>query len=416
MADDYTRWSVVGAGEAGCRIASHYFATHPTRAVQDRILLLNTAQADMTNLFEDLKDVVGTSEEARKRIEEARDRTLIFGDSAGAGNWYETGEELLVDPDNWREVKTEVDGTLGGLSDVIVHMCGLAGGTGNGAIPPLIHRLQEGEADAVPSDVYQFACGVWPYPDESRRHKVNALMGLSRLLRYGDEGGLNSDLVLLMGNREISEIASEHGVGTGQRFQDLNRVIVEVINALMSPGQKAQNVIDAQDYASAAELYEMPHFTAGIAWDIPEYFEVGAALDEALSNTLIPMDPSTSMSVYLVLQVPPDAMEKPAFSSEEVKRTFREWTEDRDIEAHTRMDSVVPNPNLSGTYHATLLFGGFDLTPLVGDYEDLVEKWIESKRKGFGDNSETVEEVESLWERLQEYVEVNNERRSIHQL
>ncbi len=43
----YTHWSVLGAGEAGCRIAADYVTKHPNAAIGDRIVLrLTVADED----------------------------------------------------------------------------------------------------------------------------------------------------------------------------------------------------------------------------------------------------------------------------------------------------------------------------------------------------------------------------------
>lgn len=412
LADDtYTLWGISGAGEAGCRVASHYFATHPIDAVSDRVLLLNTARADLTNLLKTLEHDL-LDGEAGDRLELARRQSCIFGDTAGAGNWFFNGEDTLIAEENWEEVKRNLSSVFGGTSDVVVHLCGLGGGTGNGCIPPIIHRLSEGQVKDVPDDVYQFAVGFWPFQDEGDHRHFNALMGLSRLIRYGDDGGINSDFLLLLGNDEMREIAEARGI-EGRQYQAINKIAVEVINALISPGQESAQVIDARDYAVNSQRYQMQHFTAGVAWDVPEVYEFESALDKAAENVLLPIDPMTSISAYLILQVSPDKMEDPDFRPEAVGAAFRRWAEDNDLNADARMESVVPNPSLSGSYHAILLLGGFDLGPLLDRYEHLAEKQIDVLEQGFGSGESRAKDIQGYWDRLKEYVEVSDERREV---
>jgi hypothetical protein len=294
----------------------------------------------------------------------------------------------------------------------VVHVFGMGGGTGNGCVPPVIHRLKKGLVPSVPKDVYHFALGIWPYPDEANHRQFNALMGLSRLLRYGPDGDLNAHFVLLVGNRELARLASQHGLGSGKKYKELNQVVVEVLNALISPGQESSEVIDARDYAVNGQRYEMQHFTAGVAWDVPSLFKLEEALDEALANTLLPIDPKSSLSAYLTLQVAPEEVDDAGFSPGEVNTAFRGWCESRGLRVDTRYQSVVPNRSLKGTFHAILFLGGFDLGPLVEPSKSLAEKQIRLHAKRFGPqgDSEAVE-LEELWKRLLEYVEVSNERR-----
>lgn len=411
MADPhaYTRWSVLGAGEAGCRVASHYFATHPNPAVANRILLLNSAQADLTNLYRLLeKEISGDG--AKERLQLAQKQSYLFGDTAGAGNWFANGEATLLQ--DWEGVSRSISGTIGTAgADVMVHVCGLGGGTGNGCVPPIVYRLRQGMVPDVSKAVYHFAVGIWPYPDEANHRQFNALMGLSRLLRFGPDGELNAQFVLLLGNRELAKLASTHGLGSGLKYRELNQVVVEVLNALISPGQESSEVIDAKDYAVNAQRYEMQHFTAGVAWDVPTLFKLEEALDETLANVLLPIDPRTSISAYLILQVPHDQVDDPAFSPGEVNTLFRAWCEARGFKADTRYQSVVPNRSLQGTFHAILFLGGFDLSPLVLPQRPLAEKQIQLHTKKFGGGRAAADELETLWRNLLEYVEVSNERR-----
>lgn len=409
--DTYTLWGVLGAGEAGCRVASHYFATHPTKSVSDRVLLVNTARADLTNLLKTLEGDLLENGEA-DRLEIAREQSCIFGDTAGAGNWFFNGEDTLLVEENWQEVSRHISRVFGGKADVIVHMCGLGGGTGNGCLPPMIHRLNEGHLDDVPSDVYQFSVGFWPFSEEGNHRHFNALMGLSRLLRYGDDGAINSDFTLLLGNDELDELADARKEA-GYQYQAINRIVVKVLNGLISPGQESVQVIDARDYAVNAQRYQMQHFTAGVGWDIPLMMEFEEGFNKALENLLLPVDPTTSISAHLVLQVPPEEMDDPELSPREIGSKFKAWAREKGFALDTRMESVVPEPTLSNTYNVVLILGGFDLSDLIAPYESLAEQQIKVLSEQFGSSEGRSEEVRTLWERLKEYVEASNERRSV---
>lgn len=408
----YTRWSVVGAGEAGCRVAAHYFASYNNPAIESRILLLNTAKADLTNLLKTLeKDLRG--EEAKARLEIATKQSFSVGSTGGAGNFWLNGERALED--GWDEVERYIGATIGGAADVMVHVCGLGGGTGNGFVPAMTHRLKSGKARDVRDGVYQFSVGIWPFPEEGEQRIMNAVSGLSRLLR-GPEGRPNADLVLLLDNKLVGKLAAERTAQAGGRLANINTVIVEVLNALISPGQESAAVIDARDYAINKQRYQMPYMTAGVAWEVPDILTLDEALNDAVEHLLFPVDPKTSLFAYLILQVPPDAVHAPAFELDEVASGFKRWLSAQGIHAHTRMESVVPNRNLQGTYHAILFLGGFDLVPLVEQYKAQAERQIAAlKARKFGADPAEAAAVETNWQRLVEYAEVSNEQRRLLQ-
>lgn len=408
----YTRWSVVGAGEAGCRIAAYYFATHANLAISDRILLLNSAAADITNLLKNLEQEI-QGDDAARRLQMARDNKFVFGTKAGSGNWFLNGEHTLEE--NWDETARYLERVLGNVADVIVHLCGLGGGTGNGSVPLMIYKMHEGKLNTIRPDAYQFAVGVWPYPDEANHRQINAIMGLSRLLRFGPRSEANADFVLLLGNHQLASIAKTRGIGSGTRFQDLNQVAARILNALISPGQGSLSVIDARDYAINRQRFHMQHFTAGVAWDVPKFLKLEEALNEALANLMMKVDASTSISAYLILQVPPEDAHDPAFAPGEVESVFHAWCQEKKIRAEMRFQSVVPDATLQGSYHVILFFGGFDLTPLVIPYAPIVERHVQVLSKGFGGGAAEAEQIKELWRNLVEYVEVTNENRRVFQ-
>lgn len=403
----YTKWSVLGAGEAGCRIAVHYIATHQNPAIEERILLLNSAQADLTNLLRTMEgDLSG--DDAASRIKLATQNKVLVGNTAGAGNWFLNGERSLAD--DWDVAQPELRRVFQG-SDVIVHVCGLGGGTGNGSVPLIMSKLRE---EKIPADgVYHFAVGVWPYPDESKHRQINAIMGLSRLLRFGQNGRSNADFVLLLGNRELSQLAKAHGIGSGLRFVDLNQVAVRILDALISAGQEAQAVIDAKDYAINRQRYHFQHFTAGVAWNVESFLNLDEALNEAAQNVMLSgVDPKTAVAAYLIVQVPTSEAQDPAFSVGEVQRTFREWCDAKSIHLEQRMETVVADPTLQGSYHVILFLGGFDINPLVRPYAAHVENHIRVLARD-DEGKEQAATLRLLWERLVAYVEDSDETRRL---
>lgn len=407
MADTaYTRWSVLGAGEAGCRIAADYVTKHPNIAIGDRIVLLNSAQADLTNLLRSVEADVGI-EDAQARMKLLTQNQILVGNTAGAGNWFLNGERSLEK--DWDVAMPELRRVFQG-GDVVVHVCGLGGGTGNGSVPLIMHKLR---AEKIPAEgVYHFAVGVWPYPDESKHRQINAIMGLSRLLRFGTNGKSNADFVLLLGNKELATLAKTQGIGSGLRFTDLNQVAVRILDALISAGQEAQAVIDAKDYAINRQRYHFQHFTAGVAWNVPSFMNLDEAIGEAFANTMMGVDGKTAISAYLIVQAPASEINDPAFSVGEVQRGFRQWCDANGVHFEQRMETVVPDPTLQGSYHVILFLGGFDLNPLVRPYKSHVENHV----KVLGRDEEGKEQAETLsllWERLEKYVEESDETRRL---
>ncbi|MBI4393121.1 MAG: hypothetical protein HY556_04885 [Euryarchaeota archaeon] len=398
----------MGAGEAGCRVASQYFATHPNPAVGDRVLLLNSAESDISTLHEVLEaDLRG--EQGKERLDIVMRQSHPFGDASGTGNNPLKGEQYL--DEGWDEVSRFIEGSLGGSADVMVHVLGVGGGTGCGSVPPMIYKLRHGQAKAVSKDVYQFAMAMWPAKYEGEQRLTNAALGLSRLLRFGPRDELNANFVLLLGNHELEALARKKDIQRGGNFREMNKIAVETLNALISPGQKSSEIIDASDYARESVFHEILHFTAGVAWEVPSIINLDQGINEALESMLLPIDPKTSLAAYLIVQVPPDEYDAPEFSSAEVGSTFEAWLSTNGFDIPVRYNSVVPNPSLRGTYHVILVLGGFNLEPLIKPVEPLMKKEIRRLKKAFRSDDDTSTRYEKIWKNLLEYSEASNAKK-----
>jgi hypothetical protein len=190
-------------------------------------------------------------------------------------------------------------------------------------------------------------------------------------------------------------------------------VAVRILDGLISAGQQSEAVIDIKDYGINRKRYHFQHFTAGVAWNVASFLNLDEALNEAASNIMLSgVDPSTAISAYLIVQVPTADLNEPAFAVGEVQKAFREWCDAKHFHFEQRMETVVPDPTLQGSYHVILFLGGFDLNPLVRPFATNVQSHIQVLARD-DEGKEQAATLQLLWERLIKYVEDSDETRRL---
>ena len=404
---NFTRWAVIASGEGGGRIASQFFTRRSNPGIEDRIVVMNTNRTDIGNTIRRLEGAFDDST--------FEDGVIIFGDDEGVGNVFTDGER------NAREhlghIFREIDANVGGgshsgASEAFMHVATLGGGTGNGSIPYVIRKFQEGidDQDEAEQSAYEdwmgevthFATGVWPYEDEPPQQQFNAVCGLSRLLRNPD-GSQNADMVLLGANSHIAE--SEGADGRGDHPNALvNERLVEAFDLLISGGRETQGVIDVRDLVNVPSQIGAYHFTPAIATGLnADVYELDGMFDVAARNPFVPMDISTTKAAYAIVRAPRSLVDG-EITETAVKKAFDEWKRGNDINA-PGMSTVSIKDDGRNEVDVLLLLGGFDLSKLLDrswdDYEEHKTRLERGRR--LGNASIPEKKLQEIEENLLEY-------------
>jgi tubulin-like protein CetZ len=369
--DRYTRWSILGAGEGGGRIASQYFGVAQRAAVGQRILLLNTNVADLQNVLEELKQHL-TDERGIKRLEEIRENHILkFGEDRGTGNDFLVGAEYAAG-DYETTIRRRIMDSGVGTGDALVSIATLGGGTGCGSVPWLIERMKHDPTGGL-DKLYHFAIGVWPFREEPGQRHFNAACGLSRLLMDKD-GKQNAHMVVLCDNARVSDQSLPPEAGHHSDYHTVNRLIVKGLDLMAAPGRRAMNVIDTTDYVRLASRTGMYHFTPALSLenDIEE-MELEFALDDALDKVFLPVDPKSSLIAYLIVEVPKDYVGKYQFTENKVDSVFQQWAQER-MQVELGMSSICIKEAKDNKFNVGLLLGGFDLRQFLDKEKVRIER------------------------------------------
>lgn len=392
--DRFTRWAVIASGEGGGRIASQFFTRRSNPGIEDRIVVMNTNRADIRNTIQRLEGTFGD--------EGFEDRVLIFGDDEGAGNVFADGERLARD--SFNRILRSIDSNVE-TADAFMHIATLGGGTGNGSIPYTIRRLKEGvdtaEYPSWMNDVIHTAFGVWPYEDEPPQQQFNAVCGLSRLLRSPD-GSQNADMVILGANSHIANLDADD---SDHHPNDVvNERLIEAFDLMISAGRETQGVIDVQDYISVPSQIGAYHFTPAVATEMDaNVYDLEYMFDVAADNPYVPLDVSTTKAAYAIVRAP-RSLAGSELSESDVKTEFESWKSDRGIDA-PGMSTVSVKEGGRSKVDVLLLFGGFDLEPLLSTSWDEYETHRDRLERGrrLGNGSISAEQMERIEENLNEY-------------
>ncbi|MEA1908466.1 MAG: hypothetical protein U9N43_05485 [Euryarchaeota archaeon] len=411
--DDYTKWSLIASGEGAGRIAALYFASMKNEAIADRILLLNSARADLKKVLDEIAEHLGDKES--KILETIRrERVQLFGrQSTGTGNFWKVGEnEARIDFDEI--IRRRVEGLGLASGDAMFDIMTLGGGTGNGSIPYLIDQMKHGSGRAAAGHKH-FALCVWPDLIEADHRHFNAVCGLSRLLKYGDDAHQNADMVLLVDNTTLGKRV-ELMESESNYYFEINKLIAQAIDLIMAPGRKNTNrVIDVNDYIVFPSHIGVYHATPcmSLGNDV-DLISLESALDDAAENAFFPMDISTATMVWLIVRVPKRHFNSAQFEQRAVDHAFKEWIEENII-GKLRYSTVTFVEDDIETFDVLLLLGGFKLDKLVpesfekylmfGELLELNAKDGEISLEQFGDDvSLSTKELDRIEQNLRDYM------------
>ncbi len=405
-----TRWGIIASGQGANRIAFLYYAKYRNPSIADRVLLLNTTPADVKPEAP-LEQIFASEPELREEYEKIkRERVCIFGRApSGAGNNWVLGErEAIADYDN---IRRYIANLRLRRSDVLLGIATLGGGTGNGSLPYIIHRVRKNPGAGIERINNFLALGILPYDFEAPQRHFNAICGLARLLRYNGEQ--NAALVILVDNSQVERVL---GIRRGQReerYQRINQEIIKTIHMLIAPSSyTSRATIDIADYYQLPSNLGMIHFTPCLSMgNDPDVLSLDAILESASNNAMAPLDKATATMAYIVVLAPEEKVAKGEITQEDLEDLSREWAA-RHLagEGILRYTSLVASPE-SESVDAMILLGGFSLRRIM---EKSLEKYYDFK-DSLSDSSDAnsrieLERVEKLEKQLKEYIALTEEK------
>jgi hypothetical protein len=408
MADQqYTRWAVLASGEGGGRIASNYFVRAENPGIDDRILVMNTNRADIRNVIDRMTSISRSADG-----DTMEGHALTFGTLDGVGNYF-PGGEACARGDLDRIVNRIQDEGID-AADAFLYITTLGGGTGSGSVPYLIHELKRNTPSDALETISHVALAAWPYDHEGGQRHFNAVCGLSRLLRWYDNSQ-NSDLVLLVANSHIEESLETDVTGEEDEYRAVNERIITALDLMIGAGRETKGVVDVNDWIIWPSQLDAYHFTPGLATDMSEAFELEFIFDQAAENTFVPMDPTTARVVYAVVRAPKYLVEEGEYSEAKLERRLNDWTDEAGMnDVVHRMVSLTPVERADDSLDVLLLFGGFDLDPLLNgsrqSYDTIMEQATESGLRSNVDTADqefSTDQFRKIRNNLDEYLSQN---------
>ena len=355
--DQFTRWTILASGEGAGRVASLYFTKMVNEAIDNRILLMNSNRSDIINTLEELEKNA-TSNDEKALIAQIRQRNILLFGGGGAGNVFKEGEEFARQ-DFETKIRRQIEALGTAAGDAVLDLVALGGGTGNGSIPYIIHQMKNGTSVSLQKHIH-VALAIIPYDYEPPQRQFNAICGLSRLLKFGDNSKQNADMVLIVDNSKIAEDI-EMNEGIEAKFSDINKRVIQAIDLMIAPGRRSKGVIDIKDYVKFPSLMNLYHFTPCLSMnnDI-NIIGLEMALDDAVNNSFVQMDPETAVISYLIVRVPEKYIDKGDFTEDAVNSVFNKWKKENII-GKMGMVSIAYTPSRKETFDVLLLLGGFKL-------------------------------------------------------
>ncbi len=371
-----TRWGIVASGQGANRIGFLYYAKYRNPAIDDRVLLLNTTPADvkpekpLEKLFEADPELREVYESIRKR------RVCIFGRTpSGAGNNWTVGEREAMD--DFHTIRRYIASLNLRPQDVLLGIATLGGGTGNGSLPYIIHRMRTDPGVGMEKMNNFLALGILPYDFEAPQRHFNAVCGMSRLLRYA--GRQNAALLILVDNSQVERVL---GLGGREdRYMRINSEIIRCIHMLIAPSiYTSSATIDIADYYQLPSSLGITHFTPCMSWgNDPEVMGIEAMLESASANPLVPLDRGKATMAYVILAVPESAVLEGTLTQEMLEEEVRSWAE-RHLAGGggglVRYASLVAVPEKRDV-DVLILLGGFSLRKLMEKLGDKYHKFRE---------------------------------------
>lgn len=420
-----TRWSIIASGEGANRISFLYYAMHRNPVIEDRVLLLNTTTADVKP--EKTFEYMLTKEPNFQKVFDGvkRDKICIFGKSpSGAGNNWKVGEnEAREDFDTIRRYVSNL--RLSGR-DVVFCITTLGGGTGNGSLPHLINRLKYERDLASVGENSFMALGIMPYDFEPPQRFFNTICGMTRLLKYGDDGLQNADMVLLVDNSQVEQLLGIRESLTEERYYRINEEIIKVVDMMIAPGgDGAKSTIDVADYYQLPSNIGTYHFTPCMSiGNDPEIFGIDTALDTAVDRPMAPIDPKTSTMAYIIAVAPEKYVADGTFSQEDFEELSRQWAIKNmvgDRGGILRYSSLVSSKEAK-TLDVMVLLGGFSLENIISkslqkyyDFRESLE--IHGGKAELVDDANprikvkiNIKDIETIEERIKSYIALTEDK------
>ena len=355
----YTRWAMVSSGEGGGRIASRFITRTDNPGIEDRIVVMNTNRTDIRNTVDRLSDRFG--EEVTFGSGE-RPLAFTFGTLDGAGNDFVGGEMCAHEAFEGRVMEQLEAAGIFADSDAFLYTTTLGGGTGNGSVPYFIHGLKNDASGSGSTVSGHVALAAWPYDYEGGQTHFNAVCGLSRLLRWYD-GEQNADMVLLVSNSHVAEELSE---GTTDENERVNERIMQALDLMIGAGRNTRDVVDVRDYIQRPSQLDAYHFTPAVETGVDSIYELELMFDKASRNAFVPLEPTSSRVLYAIVRAPKHLVDAGEYTATDVKRELESWRRARGYDdVRHSMASLTPVERADDTVDVLLLFGGFELDPLL---------------------------------------------------
>jgi len=368
-----TEWSIISSGEGGNKIATLFLATRRHEAIGNRVVLLNTARADLMKaeqMFENLKSAFSgrIDESAIRSIEKLEEHFQVFAE-IGAGNLWMVGEEALKkDFEGSELVRRKLDAMGVPASDAHCDIFTLGGGTGCGSMPYLIYKTK---SENITRGKH-IAVAVWPESNEGDQRHFNAICGFSRLISYN--GQQNADLIILISNDKLAEMSGVKGRQDLDAYFRMNERIADVLELMIAPGRTNADVtIDIPDYVTLPKALKITHVVPCISRENDvDIIEVETALEDAKRNPLFPCKPETALMVWAIFRVPKDRMNE--FEHGCLRKTFDEWVKENTMCKVVYM-AITYDESVKDEYDVLLLLGGCDI-----DIDDSYRKYKSFRR------------------------------------
>ena len=420
-----TRWSLLASGEGANRIALLYYSKFRNPAIEDRVLLLNTTTADVkpAKTFEYMLAQDERFKETFERIK--REKICIFGKSpSGAGNSWKVGENEAFE--DFDLIRRYIDNLRLGRRDVMLGVSTLGGGTGNGSLPYVIHRLKSGDDFGSMRNNSYLALGILPYDFEPSQRYFNTICGLTRFLKYGEKGSQNADILILTDNSQIERIRGMAESKKEERYHWINQAIIKAIEMLIAPGgTNAKSVIDVADYYQLPSNIGGYHFTPCLSLNNdPEIMELETVLETALGGAMLDVEPKTATMAYIIVVAPKKYVEDGTFTQEGLEDISLEWAI-KNLAGNRggilRYCSLVASED-TDTLDVMILLGGFSLDRLISKslqkYHDFKESLRHDKDEVEIQDVEdprikvrvNMADIELIEQRLKDYVALTEER------
>ena len=409
----FTRWTILASGEGAGRISSLYLTKMQNEAIGERVLLMNTNRADINNTLIEMEKTAKNAEE-RSRVLMLRQKNVVLFGEGGAGNVFKEGE-LSAERDFESKLRRPIEALGTAAGDVILDIATMGGGTGNGSIPFIIDKIKHGESVSLMRHVH-VAMGILPYEEEAPHRHFNAICGITRLLKYGEDQQQNADMVIFIDNSKIrDDLRTNEGIDA--KFPDINRRIIQAIDLLIAPGRQAKGVIDIKDYVKFPSMMNMYHFTPCLSTgnDV-NFIGLDVALDDAVENSFVHMDPSTAVIAYCIVRVPEKYLGTGDFIEDKVYRIFNEWKKDNIIGKMGMVSLTYEKNSKKDTFDVMLLLGGFNFREMIEkswkeykDFQDILKMSAKDGNVTVEDVILSADELDLIEDTLKKYMKHTDE-------